>query len=76
MSHDNPHPNEKLDRRQAERLEAYSDHTLKEKAFRLTVARKFYALGKDTKQIAEEMKVDESRVYNVLDKIRRERINA
>lgn len=73
---DDPHSKQKLDRQQAERLEGDQNQAWKETAFRLAVARKFYALGKDTKQIAEEMKVDESRVYNVLDKIRRERINA
>ena len=73
---DHPHPVQELDPLEAERIEAFARHTLEEKAFRLAVARRFYAYGQDTKQIAEEMKVDEAKVYNVLDKIKRERINA
>lgn len=72
---DHPHPHQELATGEAERLREDSSHQAKEKAFRFAVARRFYAHGQDTKQIDEEMKVDESAVYNVLDKIRRERIS-
>lgn len=75
MSHDHPRPHQELATGEAERLGENPSHQAKEKAFRLAVARRFYAHGQDTKQIAEEMKVDEAAVYNVLDKIRQERIS-
>ena len=73
---DHPHPIKELGPGQAQRLQGGPDHKAEEKAFRRAVARRFYAYGQGTQQIAEEMKVDESTVYNVLDKIRRERIDA
>lgn len=72
---DHPHPHKELATGEAERIGEGPSYQAKEKAFRLAVARRFYAYGQDTKQIAEEMKVDEASVYNVLDKIKRERIN-
>ncbi len=73
---DDPHPNQALAARQAQRLTADQNRALQERAFRRAVARRFYALGQDTNQIAEEMNVDEAAVYNVLDKVRQEKINA
>lgn len=73
---DHTHPHQELAAGEAERLREDPSHQAKEKAFRLAVARRFYAHGQDTKQIADEMKVDEAAIYNVLDKIKRERINA
>ena len=73
---DHTHPHQELAAGEAERLREDPSHQAKEKAFRLAVARRFYAYGQDTKQIADEMKVDEAAVYHVLDKIKRERINA
>lgn len=72
---DHPHPVQELDPLEAERIEAFASHTLEEKAFRLAVARLYFAAGKDTAEVAKILKVDESCVWNVLDKIKRERIN-
>jgi len=73
---DEAHQRQGLGEGQAQRLAPHQDRALQERAFRRAVARRFYAQGQDTKQIADEMKVDESLVYNVLDMVRRERINA
>lgn len=72
---DHPHPHKELAAGEAECIGEDPNHQAKERAFRRAVARRFYAYGQDTKQIADEMKVDEAAVYNVLDKIKRERIN-
>ena len=68
---DHPHSHQELEPISPERLEAHSDRALKEKAFRLTVARLWAYDGLDTKQIAEKMNVPESSVYNVLDAARK-----
>lgn len=73
---DEAHQQQAVDQGQAQRLTADQNRALQERAFRRAVARRFFALGQDTKQIAEEMSVDESAVYNVLDQVRQEKINA
>jgi hypothetical protein len=73
---DQVHPHQELDPREAERLSEDPNREAKEKAFRLAVARRFYAQGQDTAQIAAELEVDESQVWNVLDAARRMRIDA
>lgn len=73
---DKAHQQQAVDQGQAQRLTQDQNRALQERAFRRAVARRFFSEGQDTKQIAQEMNVDESLVYNMLDKVRKERINA
>ena len=53
---DKAHQREELGPSQAQHIEGDPNQAWKEPAFRLAVARRFYALGQDTSQIAQEMK--------------------
>lgn len=73
---DEAHQRQGMGQGQAQHVQGHPHQAWKEKAFRLAVARKYFAEGKDTKEVAAELGCEESQVWNVLDKIKRERINA
>lgn len=52
------------------------DRKWQEVAFRRAVARLYYAGGHDTAEVARRLECDEADVWNVLDQIKRERIDA
>lgn len=66
---DDPNSKQELAEGQAKRVQGDPREAWKEKAFRLTVARRFYCEGRDTAEIAAALNVDEAAVYNVLDSV-------
>jgi len=73
---DQAHTLQELDPIDQERVEAFTNRALQEKAFRLAVARKYFADGKNPEEVAAELGCEEAQVRGVLDRIKQEKISA